>query len=104
MATKKKGFFERATKASELESWAKCYWKEIKKIDEELDKLCPGWDEPYGTGIRGTAGQKLAPAILGEVKRLLKTRQLRYNGYSDEVFVSFCAKTGKPTIIVKAKK
>jgi len=103
MATKKKGFLERATKASELESWARPYWKEIKAADERLDALCPGWDEPYGDGIRGTAGAKLPPEILGEVKRLLKIRQLRYNGYSDDVFVSFCVKTGKPTIIVKAK-
>jgi len=80
------------------------YHSEILDIEAQLDSLIPGWDSPLRTGqvlgMRGLYGvQNLTIEEIGEAKRLLLLRKLRWSGKASSVIVSFCEVSGKPVAL-----
>lgn len=95
----------RATSIEAMPYMAKRFYDEILEIEQALDSICPGWDAPMRRGASSVGMVGLmnfvpsSPEELGEAKRLLLLRKLRWCGRNDEVIISYCAKTGRPTVI-----
>lgn len=94
----------RAKEITAMPFCSKKYYEEIVEIERQLDELIPGWDSPLRTsnmvGMRGLFGvENLTPEEVGEAKRLLLLRKLRWSGKNNNVIVSFCEITGKPVAI-----
>jgi len=84
------------------------FYEEILQIEKDLDELCPGWDTPLRMGaIQGMRGLKDfecgSMEELGEIKKLLTMRKLRYSGNSSDVVISYCQTTGRPVVVVRKK-
>lgn len=80
------------------------FYEEILDIESQLDSLIPGWEQPLRSsthlGLRGLFGvTNLTTEEIGEAKRLLLLRKLRWSGKNNNVLVCFCEVTGKPVAI-----
>lgn len=80
------------------------YYGEILEIESQLDSIIPGWSDPLRSanhvGMKGLYGvENLTIEEIGEAKRLLLLRKLRWSGKANNVMVSFCETTGKPVAL-----
>jgi len=100
----------RATSIETMPFRSRRFYNEILEIEAQLDEIVPGWCEPLrrtgsAQGLRGLMDfQAGSPEELGEAKRLLMLRKLRWAGKDDDVVVSYCSKTGKPVAIPVGKR
>jgi hypothetical protein len=80
------------------------FYQEILEIESQLDNLIPTWCEPLRSGsfigMKGLYGvTNLTIEEIGEAKRLLLLRKLRWSGKSNNVIVCYCEVTGKPVAL-----
>jgi hypothetical protein len=92
------------TEVSKMPFCSRKFYDEILDIEAQLDSLIPTWCEPLRSGshvgMKGLFGvENLTVEEIGEAKRLLLLRKLRWSGKSNDVIVCFCEVTGKPVAI-----